>query len=255
MIERFSDARARFYEAAGAKYKAVAIAHGAALVTLGGIIGNVDDPNFAIRALSIPLMLFAAGLFAAVGGVAHHAFIMALQLTAVVREGALADLKAQAEKPGVEPFAPVDLSGATLLYGNDAANQYRKFLEERINAEKASRTENFEAQRAAIDIIHDSHTEIANAGKQGELWHSVSIGCALGAAVALGFAGFQGIQPVKPAPAAQTKPVSPPTSPTAPAAKSPPPSPPPGTPAPPPRMSAPPGEASPPAADRKDDRG
>lgn len=69
MLERYSEASARFYEAAGAKYKAVAIGYGAALVTLGGIIGNVDDPNFAIRALAVPLMLFAIALALAIVGI------------------------------------------------------------------------------------------------------------------------------------------------------------------------------------------
>jgi hypothetical protein len=72
-----------------------ALANGAALVALVGLVGNVDFPDVALTALSIPLLVFAVGVFAG-GQAGGHLVVIAELEVQVATDAALYEIAVSA---------------------------------------------------------------------------------------------------------------------------------------------------------------
>lgn len=198
MPEQFRASRARLHDMIGTQYTAVALANGAALITLGGIVGNVDDPNFAFRALAPALSLYSLGLIAAVTAIQTFSLALSHQLHVEVGEWRLGRLIAEAAIPPINPFAPVDLSGAKLIFGENADEEFRRFTLANLLSEK-NRQERLEHERAdALAAISSASAKVLKEKIEATRWFTGSVFIAFAATVALFIAGYQGFQPTRP---------------------------------------------------------
>ena len=222
MIELFQASRTRAHDLIGAQFTAAALAHGAALVTLGGIIGNVDDPNFALRALKYALLLFTFGLATALAAIQSHALATAHQLSLELAEHRLAKAVVDSAIPPVDVFAPVDLSGARLVFGDKTEDEYRKFLVGRIRANQVAAEQVQKNVAESTAEIEKQSAIILKERVVAGRWYGTSIVLAGAACTAIWFAGAAGIQPqADKAPAPQDSPtVAQPTAQPAPPAPS-----------------------------------
>lgn len=235
---------------AGRLIWAGAIANGATLFALLGLIGNVEDPDAALRFLREPMTIYVVGVI--FGGCSGYFFaqLADLELQIATDVVIMEAVQAVVRSEDVQELHQAGLAvagAAGVAYGEIPSSP----AEARAKLAKAS--------DALADVARVRGKQKRRLAKAMNVMGYLSLASLFLGTALITWQVERGhrLQPeqAKPAPAEQTKPGSPPTSPSGPAAKSLPPSPPPGTPAPPPRMSAPQGEASPPAADRKDDRG
>ncbi|KQV55767.1 MULTISPECIES: hypothetical protein [unclassified Caulobacter] len=188
----------------------IAAAHGVALVTIGGMIGNLDDPNFAIAAFKVPLVLSGLGLTFGVWAAQRHAVLRAYQLRIDVVMHQRDWLIDRAGTPPADPFAPLDLSGAKHVFGSEEAalQAYLTLMHDRIAADQKRDAETDKAWKETDAEREEIGREV---GKERTLFirlQSAAIGLGLAAAIALGFAAVSGIQPEKskpPAPAVTAK--------------------------------------------------
>lgn len=67
------------------------LANGAAVLALAGIVGNVDDPDAALRALTTPLICFGAGLTAGILATTAQANALEALASKVIRAQNLAE--------------------------------------------------------------------------------------------------------------------------------------------------------------------
>ena len=226
-----------------------AVANGLTLIAFIGMIGNVADPDAALRFLLLPLGVYVLGVV--FGGVAGHTFAKQADV----------DLELAADMATAEAAQPVltsddifELQGAGSLICNRCGHAYGEIPKTVVEA-RARVIEAFKALTEKSKTLGQARQRYSDQARRLTYASFASLIFATGV-IAWRVERGERLQPEqpKPAPAAQTTAGSPPTSPSAPVAKSPRPSPPPDTPAPPPRKSEPQGAASPPAADRKADR-
>jgi hypothetical protein len=207
MFERFYDQRTRVQEEDGRTSWTIALAHGAGLITLGGLIGNVEDVNYAVAQLWPALTCFGAGLAFSVASVQRHAVVMAMQLGVTVTEGHRAKLIEQRGMRPTDVFAPLDLSGARHIFGTEeaAVQTYLAFVKGSIERDRAR---DAELDAAFASSALEVQKQIADGVREKSLFsrlQSIAIGCAFAAATALGFAGLNGLQP-RANPPAESKP-------------------------------------------------
>lgn len=202
MLEQFQSSRARLHDMIGGQYTAVALANGAALVTLGGIVGNVDDPNFAFRALAPALSLYSLGLVAAVAAIQTFSLALSYQLHVEVAEARLGRLMTETAIAPTNPFAPIDLSGAKLVFGEKAEEEFKRFTLARLLADKNAHERRERERDEALADITKANTQVLREKLLASRWFGISVVAAFVATIFLFVAGYQGLQPSKPTPTA-----------------------------------------------------
>ncbi|MBO9546544.1 hypothetical protein [Caulobacter sp.] len=204
MFERFYDQRLRAQEEDGRTSWTIALAHGAGLVTLGGLIGNVEDVNYAVAQLWPALTCFGAGLAFSVASVQRHAVVVAVQLGVTVIEGRREKIVEQRGTRPTDVFAPLDLSGARHVFGTEeaAVQAYLSFVKGSIERDQTREAELDTAFAASELELREKVSEWAKEKNLFIKLQSIAIGCAFAAAAALAFAGLHGLQP-KSKPAAE----------------------------------------------------
>lgn len=195
MLEKFHASRARLHDMTGAHYTAVALANGAALITIGGIIGNVDDPNFAFRALAPALALYGLGLISAVTALQTFSLALSYQLHVDVAEARMSRLLAEAATPLTDPFAPVDLSGAKLIYGEKAEEEFRRFVLAKLLSEKNAHEKRDKQVEEVISDISSSNAKVYKGKVGANRWLTFSVCASFLATIFLFHAGYSGFQP------------------------------------------------------------
>ncbi|WP_184719295.1 hypothetical protein [Caulobacter sp.] len=197
MLQRFYEQRTRVQEEDGRTSWTIALAHGAGLATLGGLIGNVEDVNFAVAQLWPALTCFGAGLAFSVASVQRHAVVMAIQLGITVNEAHRERIIEQRGVKTTDIFAPLDLSGARHIYGSEeaAVRAYLDFVKASIERDR-EREAQLEAAFASSEV--ELKQKFAESVREKTLFsnlQNIAVVCAFAATGALVYAGVNGLQP------------------------------------------------------------
>lgn len=172
-----------------------ALANGAALVALVGLVGNVTVPDAALTALSIPLLIFATGVFAGGQAGGHLAVIAELEVL-VATDAALYEIALPAAVS--DSLRDLQLTLAILegrFYG-EAKPTPRRMGEAKARFEEVAQ---FVSKRSA----EYATLKQKRSGRLGR-WAMASFGCLLGGMVLIVAGHSLGVRLQPPAPASAT---------------------------------------------------
>ncbi len=186
-----------------------ALANGAALVALVGLIGNVPVPDVALSALSVPLLVFAAGAFAGGQAGGHLAVIAELEVL-VATDAALYEIALPAAVSDSLKDLQVTLAILEARFYGEAKPTPRRMNEARARFEEVTL---FVSKRAA----QYAALKQTRAGRLGR-WAMASFGCLLGGMVVIVAGHALGVRLQPPPQTPATAAASPLLAPPAPAA-------------------------------------